>query len=70
MSARTDGRVAGKLALVTGAAQGLGAAIALKLAQHGARVMISDINAAGAAAQWHVVRMVCRPRGKHDRGVR
>ena len=45
------GRVAGKIALVTGAAQGLGAAIALKLAQEGARIMLTDINEAGAAAQ-------------------
>jgi len=43
-----SGRVAGKLALVTGAAQGLGAAIASKLAAEGARVLLTDINAAGA----------------------
>ena len=59
MSAKTDGRVAGKLALVTGAAQGLGAAIALKLAQHGARVMISDINAAGAEAHADAINAEC-----------
>lgn len=45
------GRVAGKRALVTGAAQGLGAAIARKLAEHGARVLLTDINAQGAARQ-------------------
>lgn len=44
------GRVAGKLALVTGAAQGLGAAQARVLAREGARVLATDINAAGAAA--------------------
>lgn len=54
-----SGRVAGKLALVTGAAQGLGAAIALKLAQEGARVMISDINEAGAAAQAAAIDAQC-----------
>lgn len=39
------GRVAGKLALVTGAAQGLGAAHAHTLAREGARVLMTDINA-------------------------
>ena len=43
------GRVAGKNALVTGAAQGLGAAIAMRLAQEDARVLLTDINEAGAA---------------------
>ncbi len=40
------GRVAGKLALITGAAQGLGAAQAQALAREGARVLLTDINAA------------------------
>ena len=44
------GRVAGKLALITGAAQGLGAASATMLASEGARVLCTDINADGAAA--------------------
>jgi NAD(P)-dependent dehydrogenase (short-subunit alcohol dehydrogenase family) len=44
-------RVAGKKALVTGAAQGLGAAQAMMLARHGAQVLLADINGAGAAAQ-------------------
>lgn len=38
------GRVAGKVALVSGAAQGLGAATAARLAAEGARVVISDRN--------------------------
>ena len=42
-------RVKGKLALVTGAAQGLGAAHSMLLAQEGARVLCSDINGDGAA---------------------
>lgn len=46
-----SGRVAGKKALVTGAAQGLGAAQAAMLAREGARVILADINAAGAASQ-------------------
>lgn len=33
-----------KIALVTGAAQGIGKAIALKLASHGADIVVSDIN--------------------------
>ena len=44
------GRVAGKLALVTGAAQGLGAAHSMTLAREGARVLCTDINGEGAAA--------------------
>ncbi len=44
------GRVAGKLALITGAAQGLGAASATMLAREGARVLCTDVNAAGAGA--------------------
>ena len=43
-------RVEGKKALVTGAAQGLGEAIAKMLARHGARVALTDINFDGAAA--------------------
>ena len=45
------GRVAGKKALITGAAQGLGAAHARLLAEEGAQVLLTDINGAGAAAQ-------------------
>ncbi|HEX9852462.1 MAG TPA: SDR family NAD(P)-dependent oxidoreductase, partial [Woeseiaceae bacterium] len=44
------GRVGNKVALVTGAAQGLGAAIASMLANEGASVMLTDINADGAAS--------------------
>lgn len=44
-------RLAGKIALITGAAQGLGAAMAAKFIAEGARVVLTDINAAGAAAQ-------------------
>jgi 3(or 17)beta-hydroxysteroid dehydrogenase len=39
-------RVAGKVALVTGAAQGLGKAIAATFVREGARVYVTDINAA------------------------
>jgi NAD(P)-dependent dehydrogenase (short-subunit alcohol dehydrogenase family) len=44
-------RVEGKKALVTGAAQGLGAATARRLAREGAKVLLTDLNAEGAAAQ-------------------
>jgi len=37
-------RLAGKVALVTGAAQGIGKAIALLLAQNGSDIVVSDIN--------------------------
>ena len=39
------GRVAGKVALITGAAQGMGAAHARALAREGATVAIADIAA-------------------------
>ncbi len=42
------GRVDNKIALVTGAAQGLGAAIATMLANEGAKVALSDVNIDGA----------------------
>jgi 3-hydroxybutyrate dehydrogenase len=43
--------LAGKVAIVTGAASGIGLAIATDLAAHGARVIMADINAkAGEAA--------------------
>lgn len=44
-------RVKNKVALVTGAAQGLGAATAAMLAREGAKVMLTDINIAGAEQQ-------------------
>ena len=43
------GRCEGKLALVTGAAQGLGRAHARRLAEEGARVLCTDLNGEGAA---------------------
>ena len=45
------GRVDGKIALVTGAAQGLGAAIAIMLAREGSKVALSDVNLEGCQAQ-------------------
>lgn len=43
-----SGRVAGKKVFITGAAQGLGAAIAKAVAAEGGKVAIADINQAGA----------------------
>ncbi|MGI8452173.1 MAG: SDR family NAD(P)-dependent oxidoreductase [Streptosporangiaceae bacterium] len=41
--------VTGRTAIVTGAAQGIGAAVARLLAQRGAQVVVADINETGAA---------------------
>jgi len=35
--------LSGKVALITGSARGIGKAIALELAQHGASIVINDI---------------------------
>lgn len=47
------GRVAGKKVFITGAAQGLGAAMARTLAAEGAKVALADINVEGAAKVAH-----------------
>jgi len=44
------GRVAGKTALITGAAGGLGEAMAWMLAREGAKVAVTDVNLAGVQA--------------------
>lgn len=45
----TDFRLDGKVAVVTGGGSGIGQAIAVKLAAHGAAIRILDINESGAA---------------------
>lgn len=54
-----SGRVAGKTALVTGAARGLGAAMAQMLADEGAKVLLTDIDEAGAAEQAARINREC-----------
>lgn len=48
-------RCEGKLALITGGAQGLGRAHCIRLAQEGARVIATDINGEGAAETAEIV---------------
>ncbi|MBM3790923.1 MAG: SDR family oxidoreductase, partial [Acidobacteria bacterium] len=56
------GRLKGKVAIVTGAAQGFGLEIARSLAAEGAHVALTDINEQGAAT---AARDLC---GEHGRG--
>jgi 3(or 17)beta-hydroxysteroid dehydrogenase len=50
------GRVSGKVALITGAASGLGKADAILLAREGACVVITDVNPAGAEVATQIGR--------------
>ncbi len=48
--AGSGGRLAGKVAIVTGAASGFGAGIARQFVAEGARVVVADVNGEGAQA--------------------
>ena len=48
-------RFEGRVAVVSGAAQGMGKAVALRLGEEGATVVAVDINSAGAAATAKIV---------------
>jgi NAD(P)-dependent dehydrogenase (short-subunit alcohol dehydrogenase family) len=50
------GRVEGKVAIVTGAASGIGRATACLLAREGARVVVADVNADGADETVETIR--------------
>ena len=48
--------VEGKVAIITGAARGLGYGIAALLGQHGAKVVITDLDSEGLAAAENTLR--------------
>ncbi|RDI75819.1 rhamnulose-1-phosphate aldolase/alcohol dehydrogenase [Gaiella occulta] len=54
------GELAGKIALVTGGASGIGRAAARRLAELGAHVVVADLNVEGASA---VAQEICERRG-------
>ena len=56
MTPRPGDRLAGQVALVTGAASGIGAACALALALAGARVVLADVSEDGGEARARAIR--------------
>ncbi len=61
----SGGRVAGKVALITGGASGLGQASAVLMADEGARIVVTDMNAEGAG---ETARMINEAQGA-DRAI-
>ena len=61
MTQSSGNRVAGKIALVTGAAAGIGRAIALRLGEEGASLVIVDIDAEGLAETKRRLEVAGRP---------
>src|SRR3546814_7997726 len=57
------GRLSGKIAMITGAASGIGRACAIRMAADGALVTIADINMEGGA---QVVAEIANAGGKAD----
>jgi len=52
---QNQGRFTGKVVIVTGAASGIGRAIALRFGAEGAQVVVNDVNAAAADATTHEI---------------
>ncbi|MGO8969351.1 MAG: SDR family NAD(P)-dependent oxidoreductase [Myxococcaceae bacterium] len=61
------GRLAGKVALITGASSGLGRATALRFVQEGARVVLGDVDAAGGAETLAALPAEARANGLFQR---
>jgi meso-butanediol dehydrogenase/(S,S)-butanediol dehydrogenase/diacetyl reductase len=65
-----DQRLSGKVAIVTGAGQGIGKAVALRLAQEGASVVAVDINGETAATTARELQALGRSAFAHAMDVR